>query len=631
MIRSERDLRADIEKSQLYLWLKSKDKARAARVLSIRDEISKWLPQVAGFFPHYPSHGLDHSDRIVEQRSRMLFIRKKPVVTFSTSEVYCLLCAAYVHDIGMVVSPGDAKSILASDQWQAFVADGGKGCESYQRCVALGDGPVQDDKEPTAFLAAQSLRYLIAEFVRRDHHERGKTTLELHPFVRHLVDDGDSVAFETIADIGVAHGLPDSEVADDNRFPEERDVFDGKVNVRFAARLLRIGDLLDMSSKRADPMTARAVGPLPADAVPHWQQYSAKKHENVTPKVIEFTFQCKDQDTHRVLRDWFGWLETEVRVTGLEQLHAARHSDWKAPRCVVRSQATADTRGADHKPTIVIKPAAEANYTFHDWKLELDHELVLDRLIHDVYDDPSVFVRELIQNALDASRCQMYADFAAEHPDVTAPERPTQFAPDIRERYAIVNSFASEEVSLSPDGPTEKRQVMTIEDRGTGMNEEIIRRYFLQVGRSYYRSNEFRERFKFAPTSRFGIGFLSVFAVSTDITVDTAWRDDDTGKITGIRLRLRGPRSYLLTEPWAPFQDRITGSKNGTRIRVVLSEWPIEKVLAPLVRHWCVAVEFPVVVTEVGAESTIRSERLVDKTVLAVGRASPEARFILRI
>ncbi len=623
-------MKTDLEKAQLYKWLKARDKALAARILHIREELSTWMPHVAQFFPHYPSHAVDHSDRIIEQLSRLLFTNTTPVVPFSTAEVYCLLCAAYLHDMGMVVSPGDAGIILTSEQWNAFVARDGRGYAPYQKYVALRDGPVICTKELTAFLTDQSLRYLIADFVRRDHHERGKATLELHQFLRRLVDDGDSVAFETIADVGVGHGFRDSDLADEGRFPEERDVFDGKVNVRFLARLLRIGDLLDMSSKRADPTTARAIGPLPADAVPHWQQYSAKKHENITPKMIEFTFECKDQDAHRVLRDWFGELETEVRAAGLEQLHAARHSGWKAPRCIVSSQAGVNAQGVKHKPTIIIKPAANANYSFHDWKLELDHDLILQRLIHDVYDNPAVFVRELLQNALDATRCQMYADFASQHSDVSAPDRPTEFVSEIRERYAVSISLGQEDVRVSPDGPTEKRSVITIEDRGTGMNEDIIRRYFLQIGRSYYQSDEFRERYKFAPTSRFGIGFLSVFAVSKDITVDTAWRDDANGKIAGIRLQLREPRNFLLTEPWAPFEDRVTGTKTGTRIRVVLNDWPIEEPLLTLVRRWCVAVEVPILVREAGSETIVRPERLADKTVLAVGRASPEARFILR-
>ena len=385
-----------------------------------------------------------------------------------------------------------------------------------------------------------------------------------------------------------------------------------------------------MSSKRADPMTARAIGPLPRDAVPHWQQYSTKKHENITPKVIEFTFECKDQGTHRVLRDWFGWLEAEIRAAGLEQLHATRHGDWKPPRCIVSSQATTEIPKSSDKPTIIIKPAPNAQYTFHDWKLELDSGRVLQLLIHNVYNDPTVFVRELIQNALDATRCQMYADFASMNPGATPPSRPTQFPSEFRENYSARILPNQEDVELSADGPTEKRHVFTIEDHGTGMNEDIIRRYFLEVGRSYYQSMEFRERYKFAPTSRFGIGFLSTFAVSRDITVDTARRDEVAATITGIRLRLREPQNYLLTEPWAAFVDRTNGAKTGTRIRIVLDRWQSEETLTKLVRRWCVAVEVPVTVREADKEVVIRSERLIEQTVLAAGLVNTDARFILR-
>ena len=87
-----------IETTRLFKWLKSMDNSLAARVLAVRAEVAKWLPQIVQFLPHYPSHGLDHSDRIVGQLSRLLFNKNKPVVGFSTAEVYCLLCAAYLHD-----------------------------------------------------------------------------------------------------------------------------------------------------------------------------------------------------------------------------------------------------------------------------------------------------------------------------------------------------------------------------------------------------------------------------------------------------------------------------------------------------------------------------------------------------
>ncbi|HEX2838222.1 MAG TPA: hypothetical protein VHN77_08875, partial [Phycisphaerales bacterium] len=243
-----------------------------------------------------------------------------PVVGLSAAEAYCLLCSAYLHDMGMVVSPGTQSEILDSAAWQSFVAQGGKGHDGYLKYTLIRTNAQNENSDKAHFFADAALRHLIADFVRRDHHERAVTTLQMHDFLRQLVDDGDSVAFETIAAICAGHGLDDRDLADKERFPEERDVFGEKVNVRFLARLLRIGDLLDMDTRRTDPMSAKAVTPLPPDATPHWKQYSTKKHENVSPEEIAFRFECKDQDTHRVLRDWLGWLESEVRSTALGQM-----------------------------------------------------------------------------------------------------------------------------------------------------------------------------------------------------------------------------------------------------------------------------------------------------------------------
>ncbi len=96
-----------LETSALYKWLKKANPSLAERVAFVRDEQAKWLPLIVTTYAHYPGHGVEHSERINAQLSLMLFNNMKPVVKFSPAEVYCLLCAAYLHDMGMVVSPGD--------------------------------------------------------------------------------------------------------------------------------------------------------------------------------------------------------------------------------------------------------------------------------------------------------------------------------------------------------------------------------------------------------------------------------------------------------------------------------------------------------------------------------------------
>ena len=123
----------------------------------------------------------------------------------------------------------------------------------------------------------------------------------------------------------------------------------------------------------------------------------------------------------------------------------------------------------------------------------------------DLYGDKSLFVRELLQNSLDALRLRKALKALSD-------EIWTEGAVELR-HYLDGNG----------------RSVVECTDNGCGMDLDIIERYFGRVGRSYYRSNEFERlnaRFQkagvsFDPCSRFGIGFMSVFMVSDEIEVYT--------------------------------------------------------------------------------------------------------------
>ena len=246
----------------------------------------------------------------------------------------------------------------------------------------------------------------------------------------------------------------------------------------------------------------------------------------------------------------------------------------------------------------MIRPAANANYFPSNWTFELDHEAVLQRLIYDAYERPEDFIRELIQNALDANRCQMYADLVSQ--SIAPPEYPTQVAEEIRARYPVSVSLRWVEIQNQLSQETERRQVLIVSDRGIGMDKEIIQRYFLQVGRSFYTTDEFRRTFRFIPTSRFGIGFLSTFAVSDRVEVET-FKPSSPAQDGPIRLVLTGPRNYLLTE-------RSNRRTNGTDIEVLLRE-PMEPgQLSQQISVWCRRVEFPIFADDLGISSSIIAE-----------------------
>ena len=418
----------------------------------------------------------------------------------------------------------------------------------------------------------------------------------------------DPVLARTIADVCVAHGLRQHELEDQERFPERRDIRGDLANVEFLAIALRLGDLLDISTDRACPLLLNAACPLPADSFAHWTQYHRISHRLTAPDQIAITADCINQQEHRVLQDWCQWIVDEARNARIVMARAARHSDWVPP-----------TVGFDPPDsTIVIRPAVGATYLPSSWIFELDRDAIFERLIHDVYDHPLSFVRELIQNSLDAMRCRMYLDLSAEGQE--QPPHPTMLERERRERYSLIISLEARQFANELSGELETRQVLVVEDSGIGMDRDVIERFFLQVGRSYYTTETFRRAFKFVPTSRFGIGFLSVFAASDHITVDTLAANSGNPPI---RLTLTGPRNYLLTE---------TGRRKapGTTIEVILRQPLGQDALTQFLKAICLRVEFPIVVNDLGSATRIVSENSTDFTYERLDVTEEGAQFFVR-
>lgn len=578
----------------LVAYLRQKDAVFYGKILELRDAVRRWLSYIPQTFPHYTSHTIEHSEEIVLQASKLLFETERPdtcVLPLSGVEAYIIIAAAYLHDAGMVASEAEKQQILDSDDWREWTGGGG-GTPRWQAIAALRSGNEPADHTLRHFLADVQTRHLVAEFVRRRHHLRAMEVIAEHHAALAAFDFGDAILRRFIANVCAAHGLKPHELEDTERYPDRCDIRGEAANVRFAAIVLRLGDLLDMSQDRACPLLLNAACPLPADSLAHWSQYQAIKLRLTAPDQIGIHAECQNQDQHRVLSDWCQWLTREVTEARTIMARCKRHGQWQLPAC----------RMEEPGATIVIRPADDATYVPLDWTFDFDQDEVVRRLVYDVYESPYSFIRELVQNALDATRCQLYADLAAAELEV--PDSPTKLAADKRSAYPIRVGLHEVQVDNSLSGEAELRQVVTVEDQGIGMDREIIRRYFLQIGRSFYATDEFRRSFRFVPSSRFGVGFLSVFAVSDQVVVDTFKPSSPAGD-GPIRLTLTGPRNYLLVEHGL----RAAG---GTRIEVVLRERMEPGMLARLVGEWCRRVEFPIVVDDLGSEITIEAEGPAD-------------------
>ena len=120
-----------------------------------------------------------------------------------------------------------------------------------------------------------------------------------------------------------------------------------------------------------------------------------------------------------------------------------------------------------------------------------------------IYGDRKYGLRELIQNSIDACK--------------TMEESATKME---KFRYQNYQPYIS--VILDKD----RKKVMVM-DNGSGMSIDILKKYFLNVGVSYYASDDYRlQDREYSPIGHYGIGFLACFMLSDKVEVNTVYYNE---------------------------------------------------------------------------------------------------------
>jgi len=486
------------------------------------------LALVKAFYPHYLTHGVQHSRAIILRLGQI--VPQETLERLSSAELFVLMAAAFCHDIGMVLTQQDIESAETDPSFTDFQRKNSDTLEQIERLRSEGEH----------FAADLVYRYLLAEYFRHRHAKRsGQLVLANAPDLANL-HQGDNRLLKAIMQVCSGHWLSDPrDLEDETRFPTDLQTQDGEdVNVRFCALCLRLADLLDMDSPRACPLVRRLVEDLPEGSEAHWD-----RHSNLDLRIrsnrISITKTCQSQEEHRLLYEWCDWLRSEV-----ERAAALLATD---ERCKLKI--------APDKLKVDIK--SDGSYLFRQYKFGLDEEQVFEKLLgENLYGAKSPFIRELLQNALDATRCRVSEDLRAAGKPWDESKPTWQLPKSVREKYPI--TFRLE--LLPRQG--EDWLVISCHDCGTGMSRQVIENHFLKVGRSYYDSHEFKSRYSFHPISQFGIGFMSCFMAADYVEVETCCDpcidDDNAAEEEPMRLHIPGWRNYFTTRPAA---DRLTKSK----------------------------------------------------------------------
>lgn len=500
--------------------------------------IPKVLQQIAQLFPHYSRHDQSHSEQILVNIERLLGASR--IEMLSATDVWLLLEAAYWHDIGMVVPHKDLKEALTSSEFKIYrdsIADDlshelhnfakyFKG-EDVTQAFFGADNPLD---------AIGKFRLLMADWFRRQHPTRSErsvndpwTELGLNSPRTELIPKR---LFRILGRICAMHGASFEEVL--TQLPhKEVGMSNDDCHPRFIACLLRLGDLLDMDDNRFCPVMQRIAGERPALSRAHEDKHSSIRHFRLDSNRIEISAICDSVDGYVEQWSWLDYLRGEM------QCQMGRWQDI-APSAALGLLPTLGKIQVDISGRQLIAQAGKRP----EFTLNSDRVMTLLRGENLYRRDDSI--RELLQNAVDATLLRVWIESKAEGKPITG--FPDSSAENYFKRYPI--SVKIEKKDLPYLGRKDYvRWELSIQDKGVGISQNDLK-HIMNIGSSFKNSkknadiNDMPEWFK--PSGTFGIGLQSVFMWTDEVRIAT--KNIHTQELLNISLHSPlGPKRGLVT------------------------------------------------------------------------------------
>ncbi len=329
--------------------------------VDVRPHVVHAMSGMANLFPDFTPHSLDHFDSVVSTLGEL--IPQRLLDDLNAYEIYFLLAAAYLHDVGMVEAfPGKPKG----EDFDRF-------CRDFNAA------------EPGA-----SERRIVAEYVRRTHHHRSE---------QYISSKGVELGLGTFRTewpiIGrIAAGHRETDLSDTRQFGAINYTANGNHRVRrdLLAAYLRLADELDITAARTPHLALESVGPDTPQALEHWNNHLSVIGIGASNQLITVTARCEDYDIHLRL------LELERKIQGtLDEIVDSLPT--------IYSEATSEPLSSPIPYTNVRFDIEAVGYKALQIRFELDPKRIIGILSSlELYKSPNAVVRELIQNAVDACR-----------------------------------------------------------------------------------------------------------------------------------------------------------------------------------------------------------------------------------
>lgn len=463
-------------------------------------------------YPHFSMHDASHSEAIL---SKIEMLLGKRLLNLSPTDTWLILHAAYTHDLGMVLRWDEIEKEWETSKFQNYLLSLTTSADHELRNAAVFIRNLKGQDEDPLLWPLKTYRYvnlINADFFRKQHSHISRKYIDLLGSDL-AIDLGHSNMvkprlLKLLGQICELHTAQPDQVL---TLKYQTDGFGSDyAHPRFVAMLLRLGDLLDIDNGRFNTACELVAGGLPEASIPHKEKHDATTHILVTPEEIQFSSDCPSSRSYLETRNFVTWLEIEVDFL-------TKHWAQIAPADIGGYAPRFD------KKELFINgiPDIEGVEGLH---FEISQEKAFQIIEgSSIYKDRFVFIREVIQNAMDASKLQLWKDMISgtyrawiKNEDLTKLQ-PYDLDARIYQNYPI-------EVKLSTlsDGTT----MILIIDRGTGISVDSFKR-MCNVGTSNYGSEKLQADIHtmpvwLRPTAGFGVGLQSIFLLTDQFEIDTS-------------------------------------------------------------------------------------------------------------
>lgn len=534
------------------------DAFSSINLLSIKKSIAEMLSLIGrnDIFDQYTRHDISHVNMMLS--SLDFIIPKDTAEKLTGADWLLIVLSVYFHDLGMLVTKKEYSERNKSKEYEEFR-------NNYLQDINNSDSlKTLTDDERDRFVYQEYVRYhhgnRISKWILQEESSYVYYDENVTSVVEGLVKDMRPLFRNDLAILCESHLLDDIDNLEKYKVGQSYGVSPNeRGNVLYAALILRTADLLHITSDRTPTVQFRVLAPTNPKSQMEWCKQMAVS--SISPKIAEDSEGNKNEELPMDTFEVNAFFEKEDGFFSLiEYLKYVRfqlrenHRINEIAKKKFASKYDYPWKDIDDS-TIQTK-----NFERRQLAFSIDQNKVLSLLVGEtLYNNMSVTLRELSQNAIDAVKVRQY-------------------------------EIQTEEIPVKAYIPTidvywyEDSRELLVCDNGTGMNMDIIENHLLKVGSSRYQEPSFQKKHPgYNSISRFGIGLLTCFLIADDVDILTNMDEREKPLLLKIRnvhgkylLKHGCEKGSNLTLPYG------VGTSIKLKVRPDVKDFNPEKIL----RNW---------------------------------------------